>query len=165
MPMSQVKAATLLGISRSTLREWIVAELVEINEQKAVTDKGIQQARELAGRLAEKKDDDESPSGLREQLLKAQVRERNAISRLRELELEHESGRYVELAIVQRDGADAAERILAGLRSIPQRSAMGLQCECRKAAVVEKVLVEEVERVVTELRDSLYLRPRDEVST
>jgi hypothetical protein len=93
---------------------------------------------------------------LEEQLLLAKIREREAISRLREIELERESGRFVALAEVERDAKDAAERILGVLRAIPQRTALALECPCARAAVVKAKVSEEIERAISELGQSHY---------
>lgn len=93
---------------------------------------------------------------LEEKLLIAKLREREAISRLREIELERESGRYVALELVQRDAKDTRERILGVLRSVPQRVARALECPCQRAAVVEAKVSDEVERAIAELAESKF---------
>jgi hypothetical protein len=118
---------------------------------------------ELRILVADREDEEDETNdivSLKKKLLEHKVRERNAISKLRELELEHESGRFVELAVVRRDGEDAAERVLAILRAMPQRVALALECSCRRAAVVERVISEEVERAIAEMRASMYVKPR-----
>lgn len=92
----------------------------------------------------------------------ATMRLREAQAKIREFELERESGKFIELAIVERDGADTGERVLAVLRAIGQRVALALECSCRSAAVAKKAVDEEVERAIGELRDSLYIVPPEE---
>jgi phage terminase Nu1 subunit (DNA packaging protein) len=145
--------ASELGVPATTVSGWISRGLVEV-KNRLVTERGQEQLRKLAADRQKTGTAEEDAGELRQQLLTAQVRERNAISRLRELELEHESGRYVELAVVQRDAADTAERILAVLRAVPQRCAMALECSCRSAPVVEAKIGEEIERAIAELHES-----------
>ncbi len=101
-------------------------------------------------------------SELKNRLDIALAREREAKASLRELQLQHEAGRFIELAVVERDGVDTAERVLAVLRSIPQRTAASLECDCRRAATVEVKISEEIERAVADLRESLYIKPTGE---
>jgi hypothetical protein len=97
-----------------------------------------------------------------QRLLAAQASEREAKAKLSQLQLEREAGRYVELDLVQRDAADTAERILAVLRAVPQRTAMALECSCRSAAVVQQKISDEIERAIGELRESLFIQPMAE---
>ena len=96
-----------------------------------------------------------------QRLLTAQALEREAKAKLSQIQLEREQGRFIELELVQRDAADTAERILAVLRAIPQRTAMALECSCRSAAVVQQKISDEVERAIGELRESLFIQPRE----
>jgi phage terminase Nu1 subunit (DNA packaging protein) len=111
--------------------------------------------------LSEHDEQGETDPDLKRRLDSAMARLREAQAQLREIELEHERGRYVELAVVERDGQDTAERVLAVLRALPQRTALALECACRRAAVVEKVISEEVERAIAEMRESMYIRPEE----
>jgi hypothetical protein len=140
------------------VRDWIAQGRVHTHRDGSVSKRGLEDMQQLAEEREETEASEGDSADLRQQLLAAQVRERKAISRLRELELEHESGRYVELAIVQRDGADAAERVLAVLRALPQRVALALECPCQRAAAVKDKIAEEVERAVGELRESMFLK-------
>lgn len=152
------EAARTIDVPRSTVRDWIAQGRVTTHRDGSITKRGMEQLKQLAKERTEEQDDEGETTDMRAQLLAAQVRERKAISRLRELELEHESGRFVELAVVKRDGQDTAERVLAILRALPQRTALALECQCRRAAVVERAISEEVERAIAELRESLYIR-------
>lgn len=154
------EAARKLGVARSTVREWATSQLFHRHRDGSVSKRGLAELAKLAEDRVEEEADESDSNKLRQQLLQAQVRERKAIGRLRELELERESGRFVELAVVRRDGEDAAERVISILRAVPQRSAMALECACRRAAVVEKKISEEVERAIGELSDSMYLKRR-----
>jgi phage terminase Nu1 subunit (DNA packaging protein) len=156
---SQAAAARELGVPRSTVRDWIAQGKVQLRNKK-LTKRAMDQLRQLAGEREESQEDEEESGDLRHQLLQAQVRERRAIGKLRELELAHESGRFVELALVQRDGEDTAERVLSILRAIPQRTALALECSCQRAAVVEQRISEEIERAIAEMKDSTYMNPR-----
>lgn len=96
-------------------------------------------------------DDDIDPTGvveLKSQLLAARVRERNAISRLREIELQHKEGRFVPLEEVQEDARESAEATRAALNAIPQRVA--LACEGRKAPEIEAIVNDEIQRVIAQ---------------
>jgi transcriptional regulator with XRE-family HTH domain len=111
------------------------------------------------------RDNAEELRKLNRRLLEAQTAEREAKAELRALELERQAGRFISLDLVQQDGADTAERVLAVLRAIPQRTAMALECSCRRASVVEKKIREEVERAIAELRESKYIRSGAEGGT
>jgi phage terminase Nu1 subunit (DNA packaging protein) len=154
------EASREVGVSRSTVREWATAGLFHRHRDGSVSKRGLEELQRLAEERAAEQEEEEESGDLRHQLLQAQVRERKAIGKLRELELAHESGRYVELALVQRDGADTAERVISILRAIPQRTALALECECQRAAVVEKRIGEEIERAIAEMKDSTYIKPR-----
>jgi hypothetical protein len=153
------EAARLVGVPRSTVRDWITQGPSAHAPRRFAIEARHGGDPALAEERVDEQADEDDNTDLRQQLLSAQVRERKAISKLRELELEHESGRCVELAVVERDGQDTAERVLAVLRALPQRTALALECACRRAAVVEKVISEEVERAIGEMRESLYIRP------
>lgn len=118
---------------------------------------------EIRERLAAREDGSEIDGDLKRRLDTATTKLREAQAQLRQLELERESGRFVELAEVQRAGADAAQRILAVLRAMPQRIALEVDGALaaplgRRAAAVEKIIAVEVERAVAEMRQSLYLQ-------
>lgn len=126
------------------------------------------------GRLAEaavewvrarldKKDQGEEESGdLKLRLDTAMARLREAQAQIREIELERESGRFVDLAEVERDGADCGERVVGVLRALPQRVAAVLECPCNRASVVEVKVREEVERAIAEIHDSMFVEvPQD----
>ncbi len=155
------EAARRLGVPRSTIRDWLDTGEVELDKARLVTTRGMATLKRFAEEREQAQKAEEASKDLGRQLLEAQTRERKAIARLRELELEHESGRFVELAAVQRDGEDTAERVLAVLRALPQRVAMRLECSCRRAAVVEHEIAIEVERAIAELQQSLYLQPKE----
>ncbi len=157
--LSQEEAARRVGCSQSTVGRAIARGDIGTLSNGRLPEDAIEILRELrkedvkvAGETAD----------LERRLLAAETGEREAKMQLRQMEVERESGRFVELAIVQRDGQDTAEKVLAVLRAIPQRTAMALECSCRRAAVVEKKIREEVERAVSELRESLYITPRAE---
>ncbi len=151
---SQEEAARIVGCAQSTVSRAIARGDIEPLTSGRLPESAIAKLRELRRADAEVAAQD---SEWDRRLLQAQAAEREAKARLKQIELERESGRYVELAIVQRDAADTAERILAVLRAIPQRTAMALECECQRAAVIEKKVGDEIERAVAELRDSLFM--------
>jgi hypothetical protein len=104
---------------------------------------------------------------LERRLLAAETGEREAKQKLRELELQRESGKYVELDEVQKSGADVAQRILAVLRAMPQRIALEVEAALtappgRRAAAIEKIIALEVERAIGEMRESMYLQAKDD---
>ncbi len=154
------EAAREIGVPRSTVREWATARRFHLHRDGSVSKRGMDELRQLAEERNQEQEEQEDNGDLRHQLLRAQIRERKAIGKLRELELAHESGRFVELALVQRDGADTAERVISILRAIPQRTALALECACQRAAVVELRISQEIERAIAEMKDSTYLKPR-----
>lgn len=148
-------------VARTTLQTWIAdGEVPTDSDGNVPVRAGLAAVKKLLATREVAAEDGAEATELRQQLLQARIRERKAIGKLRELELERESGRFVSLAMVQRDGEDAAERIIAVLRSIPQRCALDLECACRPAAVTEQKLSLEVERAIGELHETLYLKPR-----
>jgi len=155
---TQAQLANEIGCSRSTVQRAI--EIGQISPGPGGRFSKADAETIRVGRKAKQEAKDQV-SNLEEQLLQARLRERRAISKLRELELERESGRFVELAQVQRAGADAAQRILAVLRAMPQRVALEVDGALvapvdRRAAAVERIISVEVERAVSELRRSVH---------
>jgi phage terminase Nu1 subunit (DNA packaging protein) len=103
----------------------------------------------------------EEDADLERRLAIAETRLKEAQAQLRELELERESGRFVELSLVEQDASDARERILTVLRAIPQRTATQVDGaleapQARRAAVIEKLISDEVERAIAELAEAKY---------
>jgi predicted transcriptional regulator len=154
--LSQEEIARLVGCAQST-----VSRAIARGDIATLTNGRVPESE--AEKLIELRKRDERVASetaeMERRLLAAQTGEREAKAKLRQLELERESGRFVELELVRRAGADPAERVLAVLRAIPQRTAMALECPCARAAVVEKKISDEVERAIAELRESLYLLP------
>jgi hypothetical protein len=99
---------------------------------------------------------------LKQRLILAQSKEREAKASLAELLLKHRRGLFIEAELVKKDGEDTGERVLSVLRSIPQRTAAALECDCTRAASVEAKISSEIERAVSELRESLYIKPPGE---
>jgi phage terminase Nu1 subunit (DNA packaging protein) len=110
--------------------------------------------------LLDADDGDEETGEWKKRAEAATARLREAQASLRELQLEVESGRFVDRAAVERSCADAAQRILGVLRAMPQRIARKVEAalsapEHRRAAAAEKIIAGEVERAVEELNRSL----------
>jgi hypothetical protein len=106
----------------------------------------------------------EETAALERRLLAAETGEREAKHKLQaSSSSQRESGRYVELESVERAGKDAAQRILAVLRAMPQRIARELDAAIaapmdRRAAAIERIVAREVERAIEEMRRSMYLQ-------
>lgn len=156
--LSQEDAARRVGCSQSTIGRAIRRGDIDLLANGRIPESEIP-------KLIEARKADEEASAvtvdLERRLLTAETGEREAKRKLRELELERESGRFVELELVRKDAADARERILSVLRALPQRVAMGVDGALatspdRRAAVIEKLIAEEVERAIAELAESKY---------
>jgi phage terminase Nu1 subunit (DNA packaging protein) len=116
--------------------------------------------QEVRDRLAANEQDEEETGDWKKRAEAATARLREAQASLRELQLEVESGRFVERAAVERSSADAAQRILSVLRAMPQRIAREVEAALaapfgRRAAAAEKIIAAEVERAVEELNRTL----------
>jgi transposase len=158
--LSQEQVALRVGCSQSTVSRAIARGDICTLSNGRLPESAVAVLRAL-------REDDEriavETAELQRRLLAAQAGEREAKMKLRQLELERESGRFIELAAVERAGADAAQRILAVLRATPQRIALEVEAALaappgRRAAAVEKIVSRELERAVAEMRDSLYLQ-------
>lgn len=158
--LSQDELAKRVGCAPSTVWRAIGRGDIQPLPNGRLPESAADIMRELRAKEAER---DAVTSDLERRLLAAQAGEREAKMKLRQLELDRESGRFVELELVQRAGADAAQRILAVLRAIPQRIALEVDGALsappdRRAAAVEKIVAREVERAIEEMRQSLYLQ-------
>lgn len=158
--LTQDELARRVGCSQSTVWRAIARGDLEPLPNGRLPEEAVEIMRR-------NRQEDERRSGetaeLEKRLLLAQTGEREAKMELRKLELERESGRFVELAKVERAGADAAQRILAVLRAMPQRIALELDAALtapaeRRAAAIERIVSREVERALAEMRQSLYLQ-------
>jgi IS30 family transposase len=152
---SQEEAAIKVGCAQSTVSRAIARGDIEPLLNGRLPESAIEKLREL------RKQDvaaSQVTAELERRLLTAETAEREAKAELQKLRLERESGRYVELELVQRDAADASERIVAVLRAVPQRTALALECSCRRAAQVQAKISEEVERAIAELGESTYAK-------
>lgn len=161
--LSQEEAARRVGCSQSSIGRALARGDIHPLPNGRIPEDAIETLRELRQAAAR---EDQHTAELERRLLAAQAGEREAKMSLRQLELEREKGSFVELAAVQRAGADAAQRILAVLRAIPQRVALEVDAALtapadRRAAAVEKIVSREVERAVGELRASLYLQAKE----
>lgn len=159
--LTQEEVATRVPCARSTVQRMIsLGDIIADPVTGRLSESAIEFLR------GKREEDEESRTeirGLNRRLLAAQAGEREAKMKLRELELERERGAFVELASVQRSGADAAQRILAVLRALPQRIALEVDAALsvpadRRAAAIEKIASREVERAIDEMKRSLYLQ-------
>lgn len=162
--LTQEEIARMVGCNQSTVSRAIKRGLIATLTNGRVPLSAADALRELWSE--EQKFSDETVE-LERRVLTAETGEKEAKAKLRQLELEREQGKYVELAQVERAGKDAAHRILAVLRAIPQRTARELDAALasppdRRAAAIEKIMSREVERAIAEMRKSLYLQADDE---
>ena len=114
----------------------------------------------LREHIQEAEADDEGMLALKKRAMTAEANERELKVQLRQFQLERESGKYLERTDVIRSGADAASRMTAIARAVPSRVAMeveGAQTvpQARRAAVIEKIIRAEIERMIGEMRDAL----------
>lgn len=161
--LSQQAIARLVGCAQSTVTRAIARGDIETLSDGSIGEDQAEILKELRAR-------DERVSSetaeLERRALTAETGEKEAKAKLRQLELEREQGRYVELVQVERAGKDAAHRMLAILRAIPQRTARELDAALasppdRRAAAIEKIMSREVERAIAEMRKSLYLQAEE----
>lgn len=158
--LSQEEAARRVGCAQSTIGRAIRRGEVELLTNGRIPESEIPKLIE-----ARKADERESSvmADFERRLKVAETEKAEAQAKLKVMELERESGRFVELDSVKRAGADAAQRILAVLRALPQRCALEVDAALsappeRRAAAIEKIVAREVERAVGEMRESMYLR-------
>lgn len=158
--LSQEAIARLVGCAQST-----VSRAIARGDISTLSDGSIREDQADILRELRKRDERVSSetAELERRALTAETGEKEAKAKLRQLELEREQGRYVELALVERAGRDAAKRILAVLRAMPQRIAREVESALtapadRRAAAVERIVSREVERAVAEMRQSMYMR-------
>ncbi len=154
---SQEQAAKKLGCSHSTINRAIARGAIEILSNGRIPESEISKLRAIWANDQKKS---QASEDLERRLLAAQASEREAKAELAQLKVALESGRYVELEIVKRDGASTAERIVGVMRAIPQRVALALACGCRSGAVVESAIRVEIERAIGELGESMYVKGR-----
>jgi ParB-like chromosome segregation protein Spo0J len=159
---SQEQVARIVGCAQSTVSRMIKRGDVETLTSGRLPEAAIEVIR--AQWRDEEKANEETAS-LERRLRIAETEKQEALAKLKTMEVERETGRFVELDAVERAGSDAAERILGVLRAIPQRTAMALECGCRSGAIVEAKIREEVERAIGEMRESLYLQVKKERQT
>jgi len=151
--LTQEQVARIVGCSQSTVSRAIKRGDVDTLTNGRLPESAIETLRAL---WADDQRAEEETAGLERRLRIAETEKAEALARLRVMEVDRESGRFVDLSVVARDAADASERIKAVLRAIPQRTAMALECACRPAAVVEAKIGEEIERAIAELGKSTY---------
>lgn len=104
---------------------------------------------------------------LKGELVRWQGAWRRATAELRQLELKVRAGEFVAVADVRKDAAKVASVIQAMLRSIPPRVALEVEAALsvpaeRRAAVVDRIVSNEVERAIGSLgSESVYVGPFD----
>lgn len=158
---SQEQVARIVGCAQSTVSRAIRRGDVDTLANGRLPESAIEVIR------MQWSDDEKAnaeTAGLERRCKIAETEKQEAHAKLKQMELERQSGRYVELEEVERAGADAAERILGILRSVPQRCAMALECSCRTGAVVEAKIREEVERAIGELGRSMYMQSKQDAA-
>lgn len=156
--LSQDEAARRVGCSQSTIGRAIRRGDIEILINGRIPESEIPKLIEL--RKEDERENAEK-ADLERRMLKAELGEREAKAKLRVMEVERESGRVVDLAVVRADAANARERIIGVLRALPQRVAAEVDAALstpldRRAAVIEKLIAAEVERAIAELAESKY---------
>ena len=158
--LSQEEASQRVGCNQSTISRAIRRGAIETYTNGRIPESQVAKLIEL------RKEDEqasEEMTALTRRTTIAETLAAEAKAELQQLKLKLESGKYIELAIVKRDGEATGERIQSVLRSVPQRCALGLECACRTAAEVEAVICDEVERAIAELRESEYIHAADAV--
>lgn len=152
---SQEQVARIVGCAQSTVSRMIKRGDVDTLTTGRLPESAIEIIRR---QWRDEERANEETASLERRLRIAETEKQEAVAKLKAMEVERETGKYVLLALVQRDGADTAERVLAVLRALPQRVATLLECQCRRAAQVEAAISNEVERAIAELRESLYIQ-------
>ncbi len=150
---SQEQMAKIVGCAQSTISRGIKRGDIDTLPNGRLPASAEEQIRQL---WHEDQKLEEENAALERRLKIAETDKSEAVAELQKLKLSVQSGKYIELELVKRDGEDTGERMLAVLRSIAQRVALSLECKCRSAAVVEAAIADEVERVVGELRESKF---------
>lgn len=156
--LSQEDAATRVPCAQATISRYVRRGQLTQLPNGRLDECAVEEARAL---IKANEAGGEMDGDMKRRLDEAMARLREAQAELREIELERESGRFIERVLVEQDASDARERILAVLRAIPQRVAMQVDAALtapfdRRAAVVEKIIAEEVERAVAELSEAKY---------
>lgn len=147
--LTQVEVANRSGCSQSTVSRLTARGVLAFRDDGLYPEDAPDTVRAYMTASDEK---DEELSDLERQLTEARRDKVRADARLREMEVEHESGRFIERKEVERAVTDAMSVTLAVLRSVPQRTALELQCKCRDAAATDKVISVEVERAISEMK-------------
>lgn len=153
--LTQQQVADLVGCAQSTVSKAIKRGDIETLANGRLPESSVEAIRAL---WRDDQKANEETAALERRLKIAETEKEEANARLKTMQAERESGAYVKLEDVARDAADAAERVLAILRAVPQRTAMALECSCQRAAQVEAKIGAEIERAVAELRESLYVK-------
>jgi transcriptional regulator with XRE-family HTH domain len=147
--LTQVEVANRSGCSQSTVSRLTARGVLSIRDDGRYPEDAPDTVRAYMAASEEK---GEELSELERQLTEARRDKVRADARLREMEVELESGRFVERKEVERAVTDAMTVTLAVLRSVPQRTALELQCKCRDAAATDKAISVEVERAISEMK-------------
>src|SRR5688572_21269259 len=126
--LTQVEVANRAGCSQSTVSRLTARRVLALRDDGLYPEDAPDTVRAYMTASEEK---DEAVSELERQLTEARRDKVRADARLREMEVEHESGRFIERKEVERAVVDAMAVTLAVLRSVPQRTALELQCKCR----------------------------------
>lgn len=147
--LTQVEVANRSGCSQSTVSRLTARGVLSLRSDGLYPEDAPETVRAYMTASEEK---GEELSELERQLTEARRDKVRADARLREMEVELESGRFVERKEVERAVTDAMAVTLAVLRSTPQRTALELQCKCRDAAATDKVISVEVERAISEMK-------------
>lgn len=155
---SQEEIARLVGCGQST-----VSRAIRRGDVQTLTNGRLPEAavEELRALWREEETEQAETAALERRMRTAETGEREAKAELAKLRLAQESGKYVELALVEKDAADTRERVLTVLRALPQRTAMAVDAALqapaqRRAAVVEQLIAAEVERAIAELAEAKY---------
>ncbi len=151
--LTQVEIAALAKCSQSTVNRAIKRGDIETLWNGRIA---ASEAEKLIELRKEEERSNAEHAVLERRLHIAETDKAEAIAKLKAMEVDHKSGRFIELEGVLRDAADTREKVLAILRAVPQRTAMALECPCRRAAVVESKISDEVERAINEIRKSRF---------
>ncbi len=179
--MSKAKTPELVSVAefsrrckqpRTTIRRWISSGDIKVAADGQVfLDEGLAQVRQLVTDGTVQEEDGAEETGLRAKYITVQIREKKAVAALRELELQHEQGRFVLAEDVQAEGRALGATLRAGLLAIPARASLKLEAIAAaavrsvapdavppRAPAIEALLLDEINEVLIALQGTRYVR-------
>lgn len=154
--VSQREAARLLGVSRSTFRDWIDQKRIKANAEGLISPKELAKARKLVEAREEREERDDEAGDLETQLLKAKVAKETALAEIQRIKADFDAGVYVKRADVEADAQAAAVAIRDGVLSLGARVALQVEASLAKeprlrTAAIEALITDEVNQVLDAL--------------